>query len=48
VLDAEGRKYTPHVTLARVRKSRKEKVAAWLADYGGMNLPPFSVDGFAL
>jgi 2'-5' RNA ligase len=48
VLDAEGRKYTPHVTLARVRKSRKERVAAWLADYEGMNLPPFSVDGFAL
>ena len=47
-LDAEGRKYTPHVTLARVRKSPKGKVAAWLADYGGMNLPPFNVDGFAL
>ena len=48
VLDAEGRKYTPHVTLARVRKSPKGKVTAWLGDYGGMNLRPFSVDGFAL
>jgi len=47
-LDAERRKYTPHVTLARVRKSPKGKVAAWLADYGGLNLPPFSVDSFAL
>ncbi|NQU56810.1 MAG: RNA 2',3'-cyclic phosphodiesterase [Rhodospirillales bacterium] len=47
-LEPERRKYTPHVTLARVRKSPKGKVAAWLADHGGLKTPSFTVDEFVL
>jgi RNA 2',3'-cyclic 3'-phosphodiesterase len=47
-LEPERRKYTPHITLARVKKSPKGKVAGWLADHGGFNLPPFNVDQFVL
>lgn len=47
-LEPERRKYTPHVTVARVRKSPKGKVAAWLADHAGFNLPSFPVDQFVL
>ena len=47
-LEPEHRKYTPHVTLARVRKSPKGKVAGWLGDHGGLTAPPFSVDRFVL
>ncbi|MBC8270058.1 MAG: RNA 2',3'-cyclic phosphodiesterase [Rhodospirillaceae bacterium] len=47
-LAPERRKFTPHITLARVRKSPKGKAAAWLADHGGFKSPPFTVDHFVL
>jgi 2'-5' RNA ligase len=47
-IEPERRKYTPHVTIARIKKSPKGKVAAWLADHGGFNLPAFDVDQFVL
>jgi len=46
--EPERRKYTPHVTLARVRKSPKGKAVAWLADHGGLQTPPFAVNKFVL
>ena len=47
-MEPERRKFTPHITLARVRKSPKGKVAAWLADHGGLKTPTFMVDQFVL
>ncbi len=47
-LEPERRKYTPHVTLARVKKSPKGKVAGWLSEHGGLNLEPFTADRFVL
>ncbi len=40
-LEPERRKYTPHVTLARIKKSPQGKIAEWLTDHGGLNTPPF-------
>lgn len=47
-LDPEGRKYTPHVTLARLRAARASDVAAFLARAG--HFPPlrFEVDRVVL
>lgn len=47
-LEPDHRKYTPHVTLARVRKSPKGKIAQWLSDHGGVMTQPFAVDKFVL
>ena len=47
-LQPERRKYTPHVTLARVRKAPKGKVVDWLADHSGLNSPSFLVDRIVL
>ncbi|WP_334175936.1 RNA 2',3'-cyclic phosphodiesterase [Pseudoxanthobacter sp.] len=47
-LPAEGRKYTPHVTLARLRGTSPREVADWLALRGGFSLPPFMATRFVL
>jgi RNA 2',3'-cyclic 3'-phosphodiesterase len=47
-LDPEGRKYTPHVTLARLRDASSRDVAEYLATHGLFRAPPFRVSGFAL
>lgn len=47
-LEPEGRKYTPHVTIARVKKAPRGKVADWLAGHGGFNTLAFGVDRFVL
>lgn len=47
-LEPERRKFTPHVTLARVRKSPKGSAAAWLADHASLIKLPFNVDEFVL
>jgi 2'-5' RNA ligase len=47
-LQPERRKFTPHVTLAQVRKSPKGKATDWLADHGGFKTPPFGIDEFVL
>jgi 2'-5' RNA ligase len=44
----EGRKYTPHVTLARLRDSSSHHVATYLAERGLFRTPPFDVSGFVL
>src|SRR6202140_2381685 len=40
-LDAEGRKYTPHVTLARLRESSSRQVANYLSARGLIGMLPF-------
>lgn len=47
-LDAEGRKFTPHVTLARLRGVKAGAVAQYLALRGGFGLPPFPVERFVV
>jgi 2'-5' RNA ligase len=47
-LDPEGRKYTPHVTLARLRDTSSFDVADYLSAHGGFGSPAFAVSRFAL
>ena len=47
-LEPEGRKFTPHVTLARLRDARSHAVADYLAARGGFRLPSFHVSRFVL
>ena len=47
-LEPEGRKYTPHVTLARLRDSSSRQVADYLATRALIELLPFTVSRFVL
>ena len=47
-LDPEGRKYTPHVTLARLRESSSRQVADYLAVRAPLHVPAFTVSRFVL
>jgi len=47
-LDPEGRKYTPHVTIARLRESSSRDVANYLATRGLFRTPSFQVSRFVL
>ena len=47
-LKPEGRKYTPHVTLARLRGGSARAIAEYLTLRGGFFAPPFLVDRFVL
>src|SRR6202000_970356 len=47
-LEPEGRKYTPHVTLARLRDSSSFDVAEYLSARGAFRAPPFMVSRFVL
>jgi 2'-5' RNA ligase len=47
-LEPEGRKYTPHVSLARLRDSSSHEVAEYLAARGHYRSSPFEVSRFVL
>ena len=47
-LEAEGRRYTPHVTLARMRDVPSRAVADYLAQHGLFRTPAFEVGRFVL
>jgi 2'-5' RNA ligase len=47
-LDPEARKYTPHVTLARLRDTSSFEVAEYLSARAAFRSPPFSVSRFVL
>jgi RNA 2',3'-cyclic 3'-phosphodiesterase len=47
-LPPEPRRFTPHVTLARLRGTSSADVAGWLASHGSVRVPPFEVDRFVL
>lgn len=47
-LEPEGRKFTPHVTLARLRESSSRQVADYLAARGFLRAPAFRVERFIL
>jgi 2'-5' RNA ligase len=47
-IEPEGRKFTPHVTLARLRDSSSHDVAEYLSGRGGFRSAPFEVSNFVL
>ncbi|MGA8969131.1 MAG: RNA 2',3'-cyclic phosphodiesterase [Pseudolabrys sp.] len=47
-LEPEGRKFTPHVTLARLRESSSQQVAEYLSARGYFRTSPFRVARFVL
>jgi len=47
-LEPEGRKYSPHVTLGRLKGTDARHVMDFLADHGLYASPPFAVEGFLL
>jgi RNA 2',3'-cyclic 3'-phosphodiesterase len=47
-LDPEGRKFTPHVTLARLRDSSSREVAEYLSTRAAFRSPPFPASRFVL
>lgn len=47
-LPPEGRKYTPHVTVARLRNGSARDIAEYLGLRGGFFAGPFAVDRFVL
>jgi 2'-5' RNA ligase len=47
-LEPEGRKYTPHVTLARLRDSSNRQAADYLATRSPFRTAPFAVPRFVL
>jgi RNA 2',3'-cyclic 3'-phosphodiesterase len=47
-LEAERRKFTPHVTLARLKGTPKGAVADFLSDHALYTSDPFQVAGFVL
>jgi RNA 2',3'-cyclic 3'-phosphodiesterase len=47
-LEPEGRKFTPHVTLARLRESSSRQVADYLALRAPFRSPQFKVSRFVL
>jgi len=47
-LPIEGRKFTPHITLARTKRAQSSKIAEWLQTGGGLIAGPVRVDSFVL
>jgi len=47
-LEPDGRKFTPHVTLARLRSGNARDIAEYLTLRGGFFAAPFQVDRFVL
>src|SRR5690606_30709450 len=47
-LPAEGRKFQPHVTIARLRHVAPHEAARYLDLYGDFRAPAFAVERFAL
>jgi RNA 2',3'-cyclic 3'-phosphodiesterase len=47
-LEPEGRKFMPHVTLARLRDSSSRQVADYLSSRGPLRVSPFAVSRFVL
>ncbi len=47
-LRPEGRKFTPHVTLARLKGTKSHEAAHYLSTRGGFHTPDFQVGRFVL
>lgn len=44
----EMRKFTPHVTIARVKRVSRDALADWLSAYGEFHHPAFKIERFAI
>ncbi len=47
-LPPDSRKFTPHVTIARLRNVSADNAAKYLSERGGFYIPPFAVREFTL
>lgn len=47
-MEPERRRFTPHVTLARLRSGPSKRAAEWLARREPLRLPPITVTAFGL
>ena len=47
-IEPEGRKYSPHVTLARLKNAPMERVARFLGEHGQLNTTPIAAHRFVL
>jgi 2'-5' RNA ligase len=47
-VEPEGRKFSPHITLARLKKTPLQKIADFLSGNGLFSQEPFQVDDFLL
>ena len=47
-VEPEGRKFAPHVTLARLKTTPEEHVARYITENGLFRIPEFTVDSFHL
>jgi len=47
-VETDGRKFSPHITLARLKNSPVQKIANFLAGNGLFSQEPFQVDDFKL
>ena len=47
-LESEGRKYSPHITLARLQRAPEARVAAYVAQHNLFRAPPFRAESFTL
>jgi 2'-5' RNA ligase len=47
-LEPEPRKFSPHVTLARLKDAPKERLAGYLQTHAALQVGPFPVDRFIL
>ncbi|KAB0681220.1 RNA 2',3'-cyclic phosphodiesterase [Aureimonas leprariae] len=47
-LAPDAKRFTPHVTLARLRQPKAEEVARWLSGRGSFRAPPFRASRFVL
>jgi RNA 2',3'-cyclic 3'-phosphodiesterase len=47
-LPAEGRRFSPHVTLARLKRPDPARLDAYIGEHAGFHVSPFPVDRFVL
>lgn len=47
-LPPDSRKFTPHITIARLRNVTADRAARFLSERGGIRVPPFAVTEFVL
>jgi 2'-5' RNA ligase len=46
--ERETRKFTPHITLARLKGGRADDIGPWIETHDHLSTPPFTVEGFTL
>lgn len=46
--ERESRKFTPHITLARLKGGRADDIGPWIETHDHLSTPPFTVERFTL